>query len=248
VSWVVVADLCAVVALVLMPAFFADARGHTMAAVGVALAKLGALAGLTIVAGERVLAWVLAQIARTGSAELLTLAVVALALGIAVSAAQLLGVSMALGAFLAGLVVGRSAAGVRAAADAVPMRDAFALLFFVSLGMLFDPGTLLDDPQMLAATLAIVLVGKPLAAVATVVLFRHPRTVAVPVAVGLAQIGEFSFIVAAVASDYGVLAADATNTLLAAAIASIVLTPVLFRGLGWIDGTRVAAGRARGGG
>jgi monovalent cation:H+ antiporter-2, CPA2 family len=101
--------------------------------------------------------------------------------------------------------------------------------------MLFDPGTLLDDPQMLAATLAIVLVGKPLAAVAVVALFRQPRTVAVPVAVALAQIGEFSFIVAAVASDYGVLTADAANTLLAAAIASIVLSPVLFRGVAWID-------------
>jgi len=127
-----------------------------------------------------------------------------------------------------------SEARLRTVADALPMREAFAVLFFVSLGMLLDPGTLLDDPQMLAATLAIVLIGKPLAALAVVALSGYPMTVALSVAVALAQIGEFSFVVATVASDYGVLTADATNVLIAAAIASITINPLLFRGIGWI--------------
>ena len=157
------------------------------------------------------------------------------ALGIAVSSAQVFGVSMALGAFLAGLVVGRSEFGVRATSDALPMRDAFAVLFFVSVCMLLDPGSLADDPKMLAATLAIVLIGKPVAAMAIVLLFRYPLKVALSVAVALAQIGEFSFIVASVATDYDVLTADATNVLVAAAIASITLNPLLFRSIGWLE-------------
>jgi monovalent cation:H+ antiporter-2, CPA2 family len=236
VGWLVVEDLFTVLVLVLMPAIFGEAGGRTVpAAIGLALVKVAALAGATIVIGGRVLPWLLTQVARTRSRELFTLAVLAIALGIAVSSAQFFGVSMALGAFLAGLVVGRSEFSVRAAADALPMRDAFAVLFFVSVGMLLDPGTLLDDPQMLAATLVVVLIGKPLAAVAIVALFRYPLKVALAVAVALAQIGEFSFIVASVASEYGVLTADATNTLVAAAIASITLNPLLFRSIGWLD-------------
>ena len=237
IGWLVVEDLFTVLVLVLMPAIFADSGGHTVpVAIGLALVKVAALTGLTMVVGGRVLPWVLTQVARTQSRELFTLAVLAIALGIAVSSAKVFGVSMALGAFLAGLVVGRSEFSVRAAADALPMRDAFAVLFFVSVGMLLDPGTLLDDPQMLAATLAVVLIGKPLAAVAIVVLFRYPLKVALSVAVALAQIGEFSFIVASVATDYGVLTPDATNTLVAAAIASITLNPLLFRSIGWVEG------------
>ena len=236
VGWLVVEDLFTVLVLVLMPAIFAESGGRTVpVAIGLALVKVVALGGLTLVVGGRVLPWVLTQVARTQSRELFTLAVLAIALGIAVSSAQVFGVSMALGAFLAGLVVGRSEFGVRATSDALPMRDAFAVLFFVSVGMLLDPGTLLDDPQMLAATLAIVLIGKPLAAMAIVLLFRYPLKVALSVAVALAQIGEFSFIVASVATDYGVLTADATNTLVAAAIASITLNPLLFRSIGWIE-------------
>jgi monovalent cation:H+ antiporter-2, CPA2 family len=236
VGWLVVEDLFTVLVLVLMPAIFAESGGRTVpAALGLALVKVVGLGGLTLVVGGRVLPWVLTQVARTQSRELFTLAVLAIALGIAVSSAQVFGVSMALGAFLAGLVVGRSEFGVRATSDALPMRDAFAVLFFVSVGMLLDPGTLLDDPQMLVATLAIVLIGKPLAAMAIVLLFRYPLKVALSVAVALAQIGEFSFIVASVATDYGVLTADATNTLVAAAIASITLNPLFFRSIGWIE-------------
>ena len=236
VGWLVVEDLFTVLVLVLMPAIFAESGGRTVpVAIGLALVKVVALGGLTIVVGGRVLPWVLTAVARTQSRELFTLAVLAIALGIAVSSAQVFGVSMALGAFLAGLVVGRSEFGVRATSDALPMRDAFAVLFFVSVGMLLDPGSLADDPQMLAATLAIVLIGKPLAAMAIVLLFRYPLKVALSVAVALAQIGEFSFIVASVATDYGVLTADATNVLVAAAIASITLNPLLFRSIGWLE-------------
>jgi len=235
VGWLAVQDLFTVLVLVLMPAVFAESAGRTVpAAIALALVEVVGVAGLTIVVGRRVLPWVLTQVARTGSRELCTLGVIAIALGIAVSSAYVLGVSIALGAFFAGLVAGRSELTVRAADDTLPMRDAFAVLFFVSVGMLLDAGTLLDDPQMLAATLAIVLIGKPLAAMAVVVLFRHPLNVALSVAVALAQIGEFSFVVASVATDYGMLSADATNTLLAAAIASITLNPLLFRGIGWI--------------
>ena len=143
VGWLVVEDLFTVLVLVLMPAIFAESGGRTVpVAIGLALVKVVALGGLTIVVGGRVLPWVLTQVARTQSRELFTLAVLAIALGIAVSSAQVFGVSMALGAFLAGLVVGRSEFGVRATSDALPMRDAFAVLFFVSVGMLLDPGTL----------------------------------------------------------------------------------------------------------
>ena len=235
-GWLVVEDLFTVMVLVLIPAIFTEPGGRTVpAAIGLALVKVVALAGVIVVVGGRILPWVLRQVARTQLRELSTLAVFAIALGIAVSSALIFGVSMAPGAFLAGVVLGRSEVSVRAAADALPMHDAFAVLFFVSLGMLLDPGTLLDDPQMLAAALAIVLIGKPLVAVAIVALSGYPMTVALSVAVALAQIGEFSFVVATVASDYGVLTADATNVLIAAAIASITINPLLFRGIGWIE-------------
>jgi len=234
IGWLAVEDLVTMMVLVLMPAIVTEPGGRTVpAAIGLALVQVVALAGV-IVAGGRILPWVLRQVAHTQSRELTTLAVLVIALGIAVSSAMLFGVSMALGAFLAGLVLGRSGFSDRAAADALPMREAFAVLFFVSLGMLLDPGTLLDDPQMLAATLAIVLIGKPLAALAIVALSGYPMTVALSVAVALAQIGEFSFVLATVASDYGVLTADASNVLIAAAIASIIVNPLLFRGIGWI--------------
>jgi len=234
IGWLAVEDLVTMMVLVLMPAIVTEPGGRTVpAAIGLALVQVVALAGV-IVAGGRILPWVLRQVAHTQSRELTTLAGLAIGLGIAVSSALIFGVSMALGAFLAGLVLGRSGFSDRAVADALPMREAFAVLFFVSLGMLLDPGTLLDDPQMLAATLAIVLIGKPLAALAVVALSGYPMTVALSVAVALAQIGEFSFVLATVASDYGVLTADASNVLIAAAIASIIVNPLLFRGIGWI--------------
>jgi CPA2 family monovalent cation:H+ antiporter-2 len=163
---------------------------------------------------------------------LFTLAVLVTALGIAVAAAEIFGVSMALGAFLAGLVVGRSEFSVRAATDALPMRDAFAVLFFVSVGMLFNPESLAEQPLMIAATLAVILVGKPLAALAIVGIFGYSLEVALSVAVALAQIGEFSFIVINLGNQLGVLPPTVTNIVIGAAIVSITLNPLLFRAIG----------------
>src|SRR5688572_24824816 len=236
VGWLVVEDLFTVLVLVLMSAVVGPGGGSSPAlAVVIALGKVGALTILTIVIGGRALPWLLAHVSRLQSRELFTLAVLAIALGIAVSAAELFGVSMALGAFLAGLVVGRSEFSVRAAADALPMRDAFAVLFFVSVGMLLDPGLLLAAPGMMAATLAVILVGKPLAAFVIVKAMGYPLKTALSVSVALAQIGEFSFIVATLANALGVLPASATNTLVGAAIVSITLNPLLFRAIAPID-------------
>jgi CPA2 family monovalent cation:H+ antiporter-2 len=152
-----------------------------------------------------------------------------LALGISVGSAKLFGVSIALGAFLAGMVVGRSDFSLRAASEALPMRDAFAVLFFVSVGMLLDPRYLLRAPALVAATLAVILVGKPLAALAIVLLLRYPFRIALSVAVALAQIGEFSFILATLGRQLGILTTDATHAIVAAAIFSIGLNPLLYR-------------------
>src|SRR5688500_595023 len=177
-----------------MPAMFGENRDTSpFIAIALAIAKVAGLTIFTIVVGGRALPWLLAHVSRMQSRELFTLAVLAIALGIAVSSAEMFGVSMALGAFLAGLVVGRSEFSVRAAADALPMRDAFAVLFFVSVGMLLDPGLLLAAPGMMAATLAVILVGKPLAAFVIVKAMGYPLKTALSVSVALAQIGEFSF-------------------------------------------------------
>ena len=151
------------------------------------------------------------------------------ALGIAVGSAMLFGVSMALGAFLAGMVVGRSEFSLRAATEALPMRDAFAVLFFVSVGMLFDPRYLLRAPGLVAATLAIIMLGKPLAALVIVLALRHPVPVALAVAVALAQIGEFSFILAALGKSLGLLPVTAVNAIVAASILSIAVNPLVYR-------------------
>src|SRR5262249_9217421 len=160
---------------------------------------------------------------------LFTLTVLVVALGIAVGSAKLCGVSMALGAFLAGMVVGRSEFSLRAAAEALPMRDAFAVLFFVSVGMLFDPRYLLEAPGLVAGTVGIVVLGKPLAALGIVLLLGYPVRVALAVAVALAQIGEFSFMLAALGRGLGVLPEAAANALVAAAIVSISINPLLYR-------------------
>jgi len=166
VGWLVVEDLITVLVLVLMPALAGQSHTAPALAIVLALAKVAALTIFTIVVGGRTIPWLLTRVSRTQSRELFTLAVLVTALGIAVAAAEVFGVSMALGAFLAGLVVGRSEFSVRAAADALPMRDAFAVLFFVSVGMLLDPRYLLEAPGLIGATLAVVLVGKALGATA----------------------------------------------------------------------------------
>ncbi len=235
VGWLVVEDLFTVLVLVLLPAMFGpgaqEASGLPLA-LGLAILKIGVLAAFTFIVGGRLLPRLLAGIAATHSRELFTLAVLAIALGIAVASAYWFGASMALGAFLAGMVVGQSEFSQRAASEALPMRDAFAVLFFVSVGMLFDPSQLLNSPGVAAVALSIVLIGKPLAAFVIVVLMHHGSKVALGVAVALAQIGEFSFILAAVGKSLKILSEDAANILVAASIASIALNPVLYRLVG----------------
>ncbi len=234
VGWLVVEDLLTVIALVVLPAVVGQPQLELNGlawALGLAAVKMAALVAMTIVVGGRVIPWVMERIAATRSRELFTLAVLVIALGIAVGSAKLFGVSMALGAFLAGMVVGRSEFSLRAASDALPMRDAFAVLFFVSVGMLFDPLSLVRSPWAIAAALAIVLVAKPLAALAIMFGLGYPRRVALPVAVALAQIGEFSFILASLGGQLGVMPDDAINTLVATAIVSITLNPLLYRSI-----------------
>jgi CPA2 family monovalent cation:H+ antiporter-2 len=231
VGWLVVQDLFTVLALVLLPALFGGEQTDRPIwwAVAFTLLKVSALVGFTAIVGTRVIPKLLDRVAATKSRELFTLTVLVIALGIAVGSAAVFQVSMALGAFLAGMVVGRSDYSLRAASDALPMRDAFAVLFFVSVGMLLDPTTLLDSPLLFAGSLAVVLIVNPLTAFAVVWAMRQPFKAALTVAVALAQIGEFSFILATLGRELGLLTHEATNTLVAASIISIVVNPLLFR-------------------
>ena len=237
VGWLVVEDLFTVVALVLLPALFAPATSDTplWMALGLTGAKVTALVVFTAVVGTRVIPRVLDYVADTRSRELFTLTVLVIALGIAVGSALIFSVSMALGAFLAGMVVGRSDYSLRAASDALPMRDAFAVLFFVSVGMLLDPGALFEAPGLVVGALGIVLLGKPLVALLLVWVMRYPFRSALTVAIALAQIGEFSFILATIGRDLGVLTAEATNVLVAASIGSIIINPLAYRMIGPVD-------------
>lgn len=232
IGWLVVEDIFTVFMLVLIPAIFGgEATGG--GAVAMALLwttlKIGALVAFTFVVGGWAIPRLLTGIARTGSRELFTLAILVLALGIAMGAAKFFGVSMELGAFLAGMVVGRSEFSTRAATDALPMKDAFAVLFFVSVGMLFDFKGLLESPWLALATMGIVIVGKPVAALAITVALGYPLKTALSVAAVLAQIGEFSFIVATLGMKYGLVEEQAFNALVATAIISITLAPLLYR-------------------
>jgi CPA2 family monovalent cation:H+ antiporter-2 len=250
VGWLVVEDLLTVLVLVMMPAIFTRGPGDSNVALslGLAAVKVALLTALVLFGGRRVVPWLLTRIAATRSRELFTLTVLVLALGISVASAQLFGVSMALGAFLAGLVVGRSEFSVRAASEALPMRDAFAVLFFVSVGMLLEPGFVMNAPLLILSALAVVLVGKPLVALALVLVWGYPAGVALRIAVALAQIGEFSFIVAAVGSQLGLVTDDVRNTLIATAIVSIAVNPLLYRAVvpleRWIPQRRMAASPA----
>jgi len=247
VGWLVVEDLFTVIILVVMPAIFGpEPRSGLAVALGVTALKVTALVALTALVGMRVIPWLLDRIAATRSRELFTLAVLVIALGIAVGSAEVFGVSMALGAFLAGLVVGRSEFSLRAASDALPMRDAFAVLFFVSVGMLFEPASLLRGPSVILGALAIVMVGKPLAAFLVMAILRVPRTVALPVGVALSQVGEFSFILAALGRDLGVITADVMNLVVVVAIVSIVLNPIVYKAIRPFEAWRAERAVARG--
>jgi CPA2 family monovalent cation:H+ antiporter-2 len=234
VGWLVVEDLAMVLVLVLLPAF-AEAMGRVGSAPAWTIAKtlvaVAAFVAVMLVAGRRLLPWLLWQVNRTGSRELFTLATVAAAVGLAVGAAALFGVSVALGAFFAGLVLRESAFSERAAHESLPLRDAFAVLFFVAVGMLFDPRVLVDQPGAVLATVAVILIGKTVAAGALVLLLKYPLSTALTVAVSLAQIGEFSFILLGLGQSLNLVPPEAASLVVAGAIVSIALNPLLFSGV-----------------
>jgi CPA2 family monovalent cation:H+ antiporter-2 len=231
VGWLIVEDLFTVVALVLLPALAverSDPAGMA-GALGLALGKAAVFAALVWAVGSRLVAPLMERIARTRSTELFTLTVFVVALGVALLAAEVFTVSVALGAFFAGLVVGQSRFGPQAAADMVPFRDVFSALFFVSVGMLFNPAIVTSQPLLLAGALVVVLVVKPAVALGIVKLLRDTKRTALTVAVGLAQIGEFSFILGVLGQQLGILPPAGMDILVAVAIVSIAVNPLLFR-------------------
>ena len=238
VGWLVVEDLATVLVLVLLPPLAGVLGGseaaHAAAAkplwitIGQTLLQVGAFLALMLIAGRRALPWMLWQVSRTGSRELFTLAVIASAIGIAYGAAALFSVSFALGAFFAGMVMRESEFSHRAAEESLPLRDAFSVLFFVSVGMLFDPAILVEQPWQVLGVLAIIIFGKSAAALALVLAFRYPLNTALIVSASLAQIGEFSFILAGLGLSLGLLPAEGMSLVLAGALISIALNPVLF--------------------
>jgi CPA2 family monovalent cation:H+ antiporter-2 len=233
VGWLVMEDIFTVFVLVLLPVVFSatgsDASRSLPLAVAIAALKLAVAIGLTLVAGSRLVPWLLNKIADTHSRELFTLGVLAIALGVAVGSAYLFDVSMALGAFLAGMVVGQSEFSARAGSEALPLRDAFAVMFFISVGMLFDPRQALESPLLIAVTLGIVMIGKPAAAILIVAALGHSSRIGLGVAFALAQIGEFSFLLATLGRQVGALPDSAMNPIVAVAVISIMLNPLLYR-------------------
>jgi CPA2 family monovalent cation:H+ antiporter-2 len=235
VGWLVVEDLVMVLALVLLPAFASGlptggsvAPPDLWAALGRTLLEVAAFVALMLIVGRRALPWLLWQVTRTGSQELFTLCVVAAAITIAYLSASLFGVSFALGAFFAGTVLRESEFAHRAAQETLPLRDAFAVLFFVAVGMLFDPQVVLDEPLKVLSVVAIIVVGKSVAAGIVVLLLRYPLSTALTVSASLAQIGEFSFILAGMGMSLGLFPAAGQSLIVAGAIISIALNPVVF--------------------
>ncbi|WP_246312473.1 YbaL family putative K(+) efflux transporter [Aquabacterium terrae] len=241
VGWLVVEDLAMVLVLVLLPALAGPLGGSSgdsgqgaqngaalWLALGRTLLQVGAFVVLMLVVGRRLFPWLLWQVAKTGSRELFTLCVVAAAVSIAYGSAELFGVSFALGAFFAGMVLRESQFSQRAAEESLPLRDAFSVLFFVSVGMLFDPRVLVERPLQVLAVVAIIVLGKSVAAGALVLLFRYPLNTALTVSASLAQIGEFSFILAALGVSLKLLPPEGQSLILAGALISITLNPLVF--------------------
>jgi len=242
VGWLIVEDLAMVLTLVLLPALAPVLKEDSAATlnvfdlvfpIAVTLAKVTAFVAIMLIVGKRVIPWILHYVAHTGSRELFRLAVLAIALGVAFGAAMLFDVSFALGAFFAGMILSESELSHRAASETLPLRDAFAVLFFVSVGMLVDPMIVVREPVAVAATVLIIVAGKSLAAFAIVRLFGHPSSTALTIAASLAQIGEFSFILAGLGVELTLLPAPARDLILAGAILSILINPLLFAALDW---------------
>lgn len=238
VGWLLVEDLFTIFVLVMLPIIFApQAQGEAASGnliwqnLALTFIRLGVLFAFILVVGQKLLPKLLEWVAKTGTRDLFTLAVFVVALGMAVGAAEFFGASIALGAFLAGMVVGQSEFSARAASEALPMRDIFAVIFFMSVGMLFNPASVITEWKLLLVTLAIVLVIKPLVAIAVVMILKNPLKKAITVGVTLAQIGEFTFIVASLGVSLGILPQEASNAIIAAAIISITLNPLLYRGI-----------------
>ncbi len=248
VGWLIVEDLAMVLALVLIPAaasITGDGHGpvEPLSAglnrllgldlgvggiIAMTLVKVALFVALMLVFGRKLIPWTMHRIAHTGSRELFRLGVLAIALGVAFGASKLFGVSLALGAFFAGMVLAESELSHRAAQESLPLRDAFAVLFFVSVGMLFDPNILIERPLPVLATVFIIVIGKSVAAFLIVLLFRKPVGTALTISASLGQIGEFSFILAALGVDLGLLPEEGRDLILAGAIISIILNPLLF--------------------
>ncbi len=236
VGWVVVEDIVTVLVLVLLPPIAKTLDGTAgaphlrdgLVMFGVTLAKMAVFVALMLVVGKRVFPRLLWMVAKTGSRELFTLCVIAAAVGIAYGSSRVFGVSFALGAFFAGMMMRESELSHRAAADSLPLRDAFAVLFFVSVGMLFDPDVLIQQPIRVLVVVAIIMFGKTIVAVATVLAFRYPLNTALTVGGGLAQIGEFSFVLAGLGVSLGMLPLEAQSLILAGALISIALNPLMF--------------------
>ncbi len=247
IGWLIVEDLAMVVVLVLLPAFAGMLGGHVpttpghaadvslLASLGNTTIKVAAFVLILLFFGPKVMPWLLRQVARTGSRELFTLSVLAVSLGIAFGSAELFDVSFALGAFFAGVVLSESDFSHKAAANSMPLQDAFAVLFFVSVGMLFDPSILVRQPGMVACVVGLILFGKSLAALAIVGVMGYPLSTALTVSAALAQIGEFSFILAGLGVTYGLLPAEGVNLVLAGALISITVNPLVFAIVDWIN-------------
>src|SRR5215470_5360650 len=238
VGWLIVEDIAMVLALVLLPALAPMLKGAAATSlwalalpVAITLGKVTAFVAIMLVVGKRVIPWVLHYVAHTGSRELFRLAVLAIALGVAYESAMLFDVSFALGAFFAGMVLSESELSQRAATETLPLRDAFAVLFFVSVGMLVDPMIVVRDTGAVLVTLLIIVLGKSLAAFAIVRLFGHPTSTALTISASLAQIGEFSFILASLGVGLALLPDRGRDLILAGAILSIMLNPLFFAAL-----------------
>lgn len=251
IGWLIVEDIAMILAMVMIPALAASKvvvgpeEGHSVAMqLGIALGKVGLFAAIMIIVGRRVLPWLLSAVSRTGSRELFTLAAFCMAMGIAFGASILFGVSLALGAFFAGMMIRESDLNHEVADRVLPFQDAFAVLFFVAVGMLFDPQILVDSPGQVLITVMVIMVGKGILTFGIMRLFGYATRISLKISVGLAQIGEFSFILIALGTSLGLMPPEERNLILAGALISIALNPILFRAIRRMcdryDGVKIA--------